>query len=294
MDAKALKSFLMVAKCLNFGEAARRLSYSQSTISEHIRIIEASLGVRVFERLGRRVFLTDHGSKLIPYAERIVTNSEELTQLFSPDGNIKGSISIAAAETLCVYWLPPVLKEYSIMYPDVEIKIKLGECDEFADWLPQNLVDVAFNVNDLSRHQYIRQIELFNCGTTLFVPADSPLAGKKSMEFEELGKEFLILPEQSCEYRARFDMMLHKNNICPRSMIEFNSLDAIKKCVQNGLGVGLLPEIAVQDELNKRELISLNIKNGITVTGRMTFHREKWLSPALSAFENLVLQRITG
>lgn len=291
MDAKALKTFLTVAKCLNFGEAARRLSYSQSTISEHIRIIEASLGVRVFERLGRKVFLTDHGSKLIPYAEKIVTNSEELTQLFSQNGKIKGLISIAVVETLCVYWLPPLLKEYSTKYPDVEIKIKLGECEEFAELLLQNIVDVAFNINDLSKNQYIRQINLFRGEATFIVPPDSPLTGGNSMEFNELDKETIIAPEQGCEYRAHFDAMLRKENISAKSIIELSSLDAIKKCVKNGLGIGLIPQIAVQEELDKGELVSLNIKRTIAYQGRMSFHREKWLSPALKALENLVLQR---
>ena len=290
MDAKSLKTFLMCAKCLNFGEAGRRLSYSQSTISEHIRIIEAGLGVRLFDRLGRKVFLTDYGKKLIPYAERIVADTEELAHLFTHSGKIAGSISIAAVETLCVYWLPPLLKEYTARYPDVEIKIKLGECEEFVELLLQNDVDVAFNINDLSKNQYIQQVDLFSGKTTLIAPPDSPLAGRRHIGICELADEIIILPEQSCEYRLFFDAAMIKENVSAKAKIELSSLDAIKKCVKNSLGIGLIPLIAVQEELDKGELVGIDVDKKIEYEGRMSFHREKWRSPALTTLEELVHQ----
>lgn len=126
MYIKQLESFIIAARLLNFGEAARTLHYSQSTISEQIHSLEEYLGAQLFERIGRKVFLTEQGMILLPVAERMVRDAKELKSLFSNDGILSGSIMVGAAETLCAFWLPPLLKEYRILYPNVKINIKVG------------------------------------------------------------------------------------------------------------------------------------------------------------------------
>lgn len=161
MYIKQLESFIVVARFLNFGEAARTLNYSQSTISEQIHGLEEYVGTQLFERIGRKVFLTEHGKKLLPFAERMVRDVKELKSLFSNDEILSGSIMVGAAETLCAFWLPTLLKVYRILHPNVQINIKVGNCVDFPQWLQQNIIDVAFGLNDESGQRQLRQSTLF-------------------------------------------------------------------------------------------------------------------------------------
>lgn len=289
MYVKHLETFLTVARLLNFGEAARILSYSQSTISEQVHDLEEYLGVRLFERIGRKVFLTEQGRKLLPVAARMVRDGKELKSLFSDSEIVSGSLNIGSAETLCVFWLPPLLREYRILYPKVQINIKVGNCVDFPQWLQQNTIDVAFGLNDESAQQQLRQLELFR-GETLFIASpDHELSAAPVLEIQNLEGQTLLLPEGYCGYPMDLKNLLEQEQVKANTIMEFGSLESIKQCVKNGLGVSLLPKIAVEEELKRGQLVSL-AWNGpnIPIQAQMLFHRDKWLSPPLAALEKLV------
>lgn len=293
MYIKHLISFITVARLLNFGEAARTLNYSQSTISEQIHSLEEYLGARLFERIGRKVFLTEQGNKLLPYAERMVRDAEALKNLFSNGEILSGSIMVGAAETLCAFWLPALLKEYRILYPNIQINIKVGNCVDFPQWLQQNLIDVAFGLNDESGQQQLRQTTLFRGETVLIASPDHELSDVPVLELFNLAGQTLLLPEGYCGYPMDLKRLLEKEQVKANTILEFGSLESIKQCVKNGLGISLLPRIVVEEELKRAELVILNCKGiEIPIQAQMVFHRDKWLSPPLAALENLILARI--
>ncbi len=289
MYVKHLESFLVVARLLNFGEAARILNYSQSTISEQIHSIEEFLGTRLFERIGRKVFLTEQGRKLLPFAERAVRDAEELKNLFRDTEIVSGSLTVGAAETLCAFWLPPLLKEYRTLYPKVQINIKVGNCIDFPQWLQQNIIDVAFSLYDASEQQQLRQIDLFRGETVFIASPDHELSFAPVIEPQNLTGQTLLLPEGYCGYPMDLKKLLEKERVKANTIMEFGSLESIKQCVKNGLGVSLLPKIAVQEELNRGGLVSLAWKGpDIPILAQMIFHRDKWLAPPLAALETLI------
>lgn len=294
MYIKHLETFIAVARLLNFGEAARTLNYSQSTISEQIHSLEDYLGVRLFERIGRKVFLTEQGKKLLPFAERLLRDAEEIKHLFNNEEQFTGSIVVGAAETLCAFWLPPLLKEFRTLYPYVQINIKVGNCVDFPQWLQQNSIDVAFGLNDESEQPQLRQRMLFQ-GETVFIAApDHPLSTMTILQLHDLTGQTLLLPEGYCGYPMDLKRLLEQKHIEANTILEFGSLESIKQCVKNGLGVSLLPRIAVEEELRRGELICLPVNDvAIPIEAKMIFHRDKWMSPPLAALESLILSKIT-
>jgi DNA-binding transcriptional LysR family regulator len=293
MQVKNLEIFLTVARLLNFSEAARLLNYSQSTISDQIHSLEEHLGAKLFERIGRKVFLTEQGSTLIPFAEHMVRDAEELKNLFKNNEAVSGSITIGAAESLCAYWLPPLLKEYRLQYPQVQIAIKVGNCIEFPQWLQQNLIDVAFGLNDESEQQQLRQIELFRGETVFIASPDHDLSDRPVLEPQHLAGQTLLLPEGYLGYPMDLKTLLEKEQVQANTIMEFGSLESIKQCVKNGLGVSLLPKIAVAEELKRGELVALTWSGpSIPIQAEMLFHRHKWVSPALLALEQLIVARV--
>lgn len=292
MYLRNLESFLTVARLLSFGEAARTLNYSQSTISEQIHSLEEYLGARLFERMGRKIFLTEQGKQLLPVAERLVRETKDLKNLFSDKQLVAGAITIGAAESLCVFWLPPLLKEFRSSYPKVQINLKVGNCVDFPYWLQQNMIDVAFGLNDESEQQQLRQIELFRGETVFIVAPDHDLAEIPLLDIGHLTGQTVLLPEGFCGYPMDLKDLIEENRIKANTIMEFGSLESIKQCVKNGLGISLLPRISVQDELNRGELISLEWAGpDIPIQAQMLFHRDKWLSPPLAALEQLIISK---
>ncbi|EKQ56705.1 MULTISPECIES: LysR family transcriptional regulator [unclassified Clostridium] len=290
MDIRQLQTFIVVARLLNFRAAAEELNYSQSTVSDHIRNLEQELDVKLFERLGRKVFLNEQGKKLISSAERMIKDAEEIHKLFDNDEKVKGSLKIGAAETLCVFWLPPLLKEYSKIYPDVQIILKMAECPEFPEMLEKNIIDVAFGLHDESGQQHLSQIDLFQDSAIFVAAPDHPLTALKKITAYELENQSFILTEAKSGYSFELKKLLQNLNVKSNTIMEFGSLEAIKQCVKNGLGITLLPSIAVDKEIQRGELVMLPVDiDRIFINARMIYHREKWMSAPLEALKNIVL-----
>ncbi len=290
MYIKHLQTFLSVARLLNFSGAAQALNYSQSTVSEHIHILEEDLGAILFERLGKKVFLTEKGKKLLPLAERMVRDTEEIKGLFKEAGVISGCLNIGASESLCAFWLPPLLKKYRISYPKVQINIKVGNCVDFPLWLQQNIIDVAFTFNNKSVQQQLRKINLFHGETMFIVSPDHELAANSILTLQNLAGHTLLLPDGYSGYPMDLKILLEREGVKANTIMEFGSLEAIKHCVKNGLGISLLPKIVVEEDIKRGELIKLNwTDTPIDIQALMIFHREKWMSPALLALEKIIL-----
>ena len=299
MDIKPLQTFLAAARLLGFAEAARSLNYSQSTVSEHIRLLEEELGVQLFERIGRQVFLTEQGRQLVPLAEKLKQDMSMITGAFRQDESFSGVLTIGSVESLCVFWLPQLLKEYKLRYPRVRIVIRIIECAQMAVWIRQNLVDVAFGMSDESRQPNMLQQSLFK-GEAYFVAApEHELVGRPCIHLDDLATQTIIAPELSVaagsggSYRQKMDDLLKAAEIQPLSLMEFDSMEAIRQCVKHGLGIGLMPDLAVQDDLANGTLVRLNCQMPvIPYEAFMLIHREKWLAPPLAALSNMVRERL--
>jgi len=290
LDLNQLKTFIVVAKLLNFRAAAEELNYSQSTVSDHIRNLEQELDVKLFERLGRRVFLNEQGKKLISPAERMIQDAEEIQKLFSKNHKVEGPLRIGAAETLCVFWLPPLLKEYSKMYPDVQIMLKMADCLEFPEMLKKNVIDVAFSLHGESEQPQLSKIDLFDDSTIFVASPDHPLAALKNITACELENQSFILTETESGYSMELKELLQSLNVKAKTIMEFNSLDVIKQCVKNGLGITLLPRIVVNNEIQSGELVMLSVEiDQIPIHAKMIYHREKFMTAPLVALKNIVL-----
>ena len=289
MDIKKLQTFITVAKLLNFREAAEELNYSQSSISDHISNLEQELGVKLFERLGRKVFLNEHGKKLISLAEKMVQDEKELYELFNKDEEISGVLRIGAAETLSVFWLPPLLKEYRIMYPDVKVMLKMADCLEFPKMLENEMIDIAFSLHDESDQEYISQVDIFEDSTVFIVAPDHPLATLETITIHDLENHSFILSEAECCYRIELEEFLKRWNVKVDTTMELSSLETIKQCVKSGLGISLLPRIAVEHEINNGELMVLSIETcKISIDAKMIYHKQKWISPSMAALKNMI------
>lgn len=290
MEFKLLKSFVTVAHTESFSKAAEILNYAQSSISEQIKKLESQLGTILFERLGNHIRLTKDGKIFLSYAEKILSLCDEAVANLSSSSPqiIKGELRIAITETLCFYSLPELLRDYHRLYPHVDIKIKMGNCYDFPSWIKKNIIDIAFVLDDKKDNPDIVSEILFNEPLVLVVSKHHNLANRKTISPYSLKNENFILTQRGSKYRSLFENYLMDIDIFPSSLLEFESTEAIKHFVINGLGISFLPRSAVEKELISGDLHEISLQNkSFTIPAQVLYHNNKWISPALQALLDL-------
>ncbi|GKU23265.1 LysR family transcriptional regulator [Clostridium folliculivorans] len=288
MDLKQLNSFITICKLQSFTQAAHSLGYAQSTITTQIKLLESELGVKLFERIGKNITLTHQGKKLLPYAKQMLKLSSEIKNVLTSEDVPSGVLTIGAAESLCVLRLPEILKEYRRLYPNVEVSMKFGNCTDFRHFLRDNFIDVAFSLGTrIEANDFITEVS-FDEPMLLLTAPGHPLLEKAEILPEDIAKESLILTELGCSYRAVFENILNSYNLKANVVLETGSVQAIKQFTMSGLGITLLPKVAVEEELNQGRLVSLNWAGpDFGIVSQVLYHKDKWLSPALKAFLKL-------
>jgi len=292
MEFKQLKSFIVVAETLSFSRTAEILNFAQSSISEQIRLLEDELGCRLFERLGRNICLTKEGDKFLLYAEKILNLCDEAKQCVAESLIPTGPLTIATAETLCVFRLPELFKEYCSLYPEVDVKLQIGNCEDFPHMLRKNKVDVAFTLDNERVYSDIVSKTLLHEPLVVVSSNTDSLAKRDMVEMLEFEGKNLILTQRGCSYRARFEEFLLSVNVRPNSILELESIEAIKQYVISGFGISFLPRIAVEKEIEGRQLVEIKY-NGpeFYTSAQVLYHKDKWLSPALQAILDMSSER---
>lgn len=285
MDFKQLKTFKTVAVFLNFNQAARALNYSQSTISAQIRALEEDVGKPLFDRLGRRIALTDAGRVLLRYGEKLLSLQKETLAQVSNIQDSKGVLSIRAPQSVSTYYLPQVIERFNRNFPSTSIDISTCAYHELQQELRSGITDVAFLLTEMIASRELRA-ELLNTERLILVAApDHQLSARQDIGWKNLKDQTLLMPKHDCAYKMVFEQQLSKAKVHAGTVIEYNSVEGIKQCLIRGVGLSVLPEVAVRREIETGQLAALPWGEGPLESGLlMIWHKDKWLSPALSAF----------
>ncbi len=289
MEIRQLQTFRAVARTLSFTRAATTLNYAQSSISAQIQALEEEFAVTLFDRLGRRIVLTDAGQRLLQYADKILALSDEAQIVVPSRSEPTGVLTIAAPETLCTYRLPAIVNAYRLRFPKVDIIFRpSANCEAWDTLLGDGLADAALLLAE-PYHSTVLLIEPLQCESILVVAhPDHPLARQTTVALTDFRSETMLLTEAGCPYRVIFERALRSVAIVPATVLEFHSVEAIKQCALTGMGVAVLPEIVVLRELAAGTLTTLPVANlTFHMLIQLAWHKDKWLSPALQAFMNM-------
>lgn len=286
MELKYFHTFRTVVRELSFSRAAEILNYAQSSVSAHIQALEDELGVPLFDRLGKRVTLTDAGRRMVPAAEKILALVEETRKTVPGCEVPTGTLTIGAHESQCAYRLPPVLREFRFRYPEVQLIFQPIVSDGYLRvLLGQGLLDVAFMLEPSAQSEGLVVEPLVEEPILVLTHPDHPLTRLPRVMPSDLHGETILSTEQGCSYRRMFEQSLVASGVHPGTMIEFASVEGIKQCVAAGLGIAVLPEITVTKEIAQGQIKALTWKGpDFPVVTQLAWHKDKWISPALKAF----------
>ena len=281
----------MIARELSFTRAAASLGYVQSSVTAQIQSLERELGAPLFERLGRKVTLTDAGRRLLEYADRILALNEEARSSVAGRGEVAGTLTIGAPDTLCAYRLPAVLASFRRQFPSVHVAFHPARsCKHGRRAVADGLVDAAILLDEHVEQQGRVVTEVLAPEPLcLLVAPDHPLAGLDTISLRQLHGIATVMTETGCGYRDLFERLLADAGVALGSTAEFASIEAIKECVKAGMGLTVLPRIAVATELDQGTLVELAWDGPpLEIVTQVIRHKDKWLSPTLSAFLDCV------
>ena len=248
-----LESFVEVARLGNVSRAAQALFLTQPAITARLKSLESDLGVELFVRTHRGMRLTDAGRSFLPYAERTIATVGEGRQLLANlrEGTI-GALVVAAAPAVSTYVLPRVLHEFRATHPNVRLGVRTGHTEEVLEMVLRS--EAHIGVGRPIRHADVELVPLFEDEMLLVVSARHPFATRGKVSMAELAGERLVLFDRTSSYHDLTSSLFRHAGVVPASTLELDNVEAAKKMVQQGLGVALLPRMALSAELKARSL----------------------------------------
>lgn len=287
VEIRNLRTLVKIAELGSYTKAAQALGYAQSTLTFQVNAIEAHYGRPVFDRTGKSLRLTTFGSQLLESASDVLGKYEALEQLGKDDATPQGCIRIGAPESLTMYRLFPIIKEYKAAYPQVEIRLIDSPCEMLLKNLSAGQLDISFILQPLHSDPNLHVEELVREQMCMIAPA-----GHTQEDLLPEPGQMVIYTEKQCSYRQEFDRYLRKHCCVPANILETPSVEAIKKYVRAGLGVAYLPYFAVRDAAEDGTLRIAFPEPDMPFVTQVVYHQKKWLSPAMEAF--LALTRAYG
>ncbi len=293
MELRQLATFSTLAHTLSFTRAAALLNYAQSSVTAQIQALEEELGTPLFNRLGRRVTLTDAGQRFLSYAERVLALVDEGRNAVSRTEEMAGTLTIGAPETLCTYRLPTLLHAYRMRYPAVQLSYHPTPVADLRRRVSEGELDVAFVMEELCESASLAAEMLVVEPVVVITAVEHPLTRLPAVHPSDLRGVDVLLTEGGCSYRRLFEHALSEVDARPATLLEFNSIEAIKQCVIAGMGISALPAVAVAAEVAQGHLAELCWDGpALGVYTQMVWHRRRWLSPPLTAFLDLARETL--
>jgi len=246
----------------NLTEVANMLYTSQSGVSRHIRELEEELGIEIFIRRGKRLLgMTEPGKALLTIAERILneaSNVRRLADLFTNDAS--GVLTIATTHTQARYSLPPVIKAFRELFPDVRLELIQGTPQEIEVLLQNGGADIGIASERLSNDPLLAAFPWFRWHHSLLLPVDHPLTQVSPLTLDAIAKWPLITYRQGITGRSRIDEAFNRKGLTPDVVLSAQDSDVIRTYVELGLGIGLVAEQS-GEEREQGSLVRLDTRH---------------------------------
>jgi DNA-binding transcriptional LysR family regulator len=290
IEIKQLITFKTAAENLNFTHTAKILNFAQSSVTAQIKALENELETPLFERLGKRLVLTEHGREFKVYADKMIRLTEEAKNAVNGIEEPSGTLIIGASESQCTYRLPPILKKFKDQFPKVKIIFKpIYSEEQTRAQLLDGTLDIAFTMEPGKYKDGNLKAEcLVEEELKIVASSTHPLVCKPEIQLEDLEHETLLFTESGCSYRVILENLFRESGICASNKFEFVSVEAIKQCVILDLGIAILPEMVVKTEIERGILKELVCKSVVTpISTQIVWHKDKFMTLPLQSFIQL-------
>lgn len=295
MDSQNLRAFIAVAETNSFSQAGEKLHLTQPAVSKRIANLEAHLNLKLFDRIGRKVSLTEAGLVLLPNAQKIIQDvNETQRQLADLSGQVRGSLHIATSHHIGLHRLPPVIETFSKHYPDVDLNLTFLDSDSAYTQVLQGHLDLAVITLTPDIHPSLQAKEIWEDKLHFVVGHQHPLLQTKQRERQQKNRiglkalsEFpAILPELSTYTSQLVANQFGQSNLDLQIKLTTNNLETIKMLVGINMGWSVLPESMLGATIHSLSVAKVNLRRHLG----LVHHRERNLGNAAHAFIELLSQ----
>lgn len=285
MNIKNIKTFIRVAELKSFTKVAKEQSYVQSAVTMQIQQLEKTLGYPLFDRIGKSVSLTSAGEHFLLCAYEIADSFDRATSFDKDASTVQGSLRVGVLESLLVSRLNFMLPEFFKKYNNIELRVKTEHSKELLKLLKENELDLAYistdiNTDTLFKCLYKKEEQLiFVCSPNHEIAKSKKVSAKTLFDYnfavtEKIGFCYTRLTRLAAEYGQSL-----------KEIIEIDSTSVISLLVAKGLGIALLPEYCVKEQLEKGLLVKIDTEIPTQIYySQILCHKNRFISPFIKAF----------
>lgn len=283
MTLRHLKIFVAVCDYEGITIAAEKLGFTQPAVSLAIKELETYYGVKLFDRIAKKLYITETGKRFLGYAKKITALVEEMKTEIK-DWDAVGKIRVGSSITIGTCLLPAMIREFAAGFPQADIAVTIDNSEVIVKKILSNTLDFAL-IEGIAHSEQLISESLMTDTLVLVCGCHHPLAEVAAITLEELTRQTLILREKGSGTRELFDSTLLTQGLSAEPSWESISTEAIISAVADGLGVSVLPLKLVRRELDARRLITVTIR-GIHFNRNFNiiYHKDKHLSGPARSF----------
>ncbi len=283
MTFRHLEIFLSVCDHKNMTHAAKDLYLSQPSVSQAISDLEAEYGVKLFERLNHRLYLTASGERLQSYARHIINLSDQAKKELA-DLRQGGSIRIAASLTAGTYLLPGVVSAFCSHHPEVEVFTLVDNTNVIENWILADRIDLGLVEAPITSDEIVQKYIKDDRLMVICAPGH-PLSHQQKVSAVDLSDKKFLVRESGSAIRAIFEHAMHEAGIAWKIAGEYNNNESIKYAVRAGLGLAVVSLISIEEETKSRQIVPLEIED-LELRGKfnLIYHHQKFFTQAMQSF----------
>jgi DNA-binding transcriptional LysR family regulator len=288
MQIESLKVFCDLAETQSFTKAAEVNSVTQSAVSQTITALEKQFKSLLIERSKKNFRLTIEGDLVYDMSKRILQSYEALQSKMQELRNeICGQVRIATVYSIGLYDLPTYVKRFMKDHPEVNLRVEYRREPQVYEGVLGNIVDLGLAAYPI-RDAKLQIVPLHEDPLVLICPPQHPLARQKTLKLKALTGQKLVSFSTDITTRKALDRMLKAEGAAVEHVMEFDNIETIKRAVEIGLGVALVPEKTVQQEVAGQTLAAVKLEGNPRREVALFYKKDKVLSPAMKAFIDLL------
>ncbi|MBM4322286.1 MAG: LysR family transcriptional regulator [Deltaproteobacteria bacterium] len=291
MNFHQLKSFYFAVKYGSLSAAADALYITQPAVTKQIQQLQATYGVKLLNRFGKKMVPTDAGEVLFDFADKIFqfeSQAEESLRDFQQRKS--GRLRIHASESFGAYYLPFIINLFRKKYPKIHISVNIFPNQEIVENTVKLENDMGFISYPIEHKKLLAQ-EILEDRLVLIVPTSHPLAKKRFLEPRQLDGQSIVMHERGSASREIVDGFIKRHNISVSIPLELSNNEAIKRAVEEGIGLSLISEHVVKEEVKRKKLKSIPLIDPALIRKfYLIYHKEKYLSQPFQMFISMVNQ----
>ncbi|MGG3521337.1 LysR family transcriptional regulator [Bacillus pseudomycoides] len=284
IELRQLEYFVAVSNELHFTKAAEKLNISQPSLSQQIRALEHEIGMPLFDRIGKKISLTEAGRILLSHSKKVFHEVEQAYAAIQDlNGLQQGKLTIGALLTTVNYLLPPAILNFNALYPNIELSVLGLRTGEIREKLLQNELDIGITFLPVQDKEII-SIPLYQNELTLVVPTNHELTQHTTVTMGVLQKYPIILLPKNFFLTQLIRSHCQNFNFTPKPILEISTMESLIHMVSKGIGITVLPKPYI-DFIQSNSIQAIKIKNPTaTIEIGIIYRKDKYMCAATRMF----------